>query len=222
MNRLADEQSAYLRHAADQPIHWYPWSDEPFERARRENKPVLLSSGAVWCHWCHVMAKESFYDADVASFINEHFIAVKLDRDEQPDVDRRYQQAVAVMGGSGGWPLTVFLMPDRGPFFGGTYFPPGDREGRRGFRSILEGVRHLYAENRNAAEDFSRRLLDALKSDVRGAAELSLAMLADAEDAMVQQTDPYDGGFGPAPKFPLSGAILSRSARKPQGFEAWG
>lgn len=213
MNRLADEQSAYLRHAADQPIHWYPWSDDPFERARRENKPVLLSSGAVWCHWCHVMAKESFYDADVAAFINEHFIAVKLDRDEQPDVDRRYQQAVAVMGGSGGWPLTVFLMPDRKPFFGGTYFPPEDVGGRRGFRSVLEGVRQFYAENRGAAEDFSRRLLDALKSPVSGAGELSPAMLADAEDAMVQQADPHDGGFGPAPKFPLSGAILFLTRR---------
>ncbi|HSW64254.1 MAG TPA: thioredoxin domain-containing protein [Dissulfurispiraceae bacterium] len=216
MNRLANEQSAYLRHAADQPIHWYPWSDEPFERAGRENKPVLLSSGAVWCHWCHVMAKESFYDADVAAFINEHFIAVKLDRDEQPGIDRRYQQAVAVMGGSGGWPLTVFLMPDRKPFFGGTYFPPEDLGGRRGFRSILEGVRRLYGENRDAAGDFSRRLIDALKPEPPGAAELSPAMLADAEDAMVQQADPYDGGFGSAPKFPLPGAIsflIGRYAR---------
>lgn len=213
MNRLSAEQSAYLRHAADQPIHWYRWSDEPFERAGRENKPVLLSSGAVWCHWCHVMAKESFYDADVAAFINEHFIAVKLDRDEQPDIDRRYQQAVAAMGGSGGWPLTVFLMPDRKPFFGGTYFPPEDLAGRRGFRSILEGVRRLYGENRNAAEDFSRRLLDALKPESAGAAGFSPAMLADAEDAMVQQADSYDGGFGAAPKFPLTGAISFLTGR---------
>ena len=131
MNRLANEKSAYLKRAANQKIEWYPWSDEAFERARRENKPVFLSTGAAWCHWCHVMAKESFEEDETAQLLNELYINIKLDRDERPDIDRRYQQAVAVMGSDNGWPLSVFLMPDKKPFYGGTYFRPRTKvEGR--------------------------------------------------------------------------------------------
>lgn len=124
MNRLSKEKSPYLRKAAQQKIDWYPWSDEAFEAAKLEDKPVFLSSGAQWCHWCHVMAKECFNNEEIVQLLNEHFINIKLDRDERPDIDRRYQQAASAMGAGGGWPLSVFLMPDKMPFFGGTYFPP--------------------------------------------------------------------------------------------------
>jgi len=133
MNRLAKEKSPYLRHAASQKIDWYPWSDRAFDKAREQDKPVFLSSGAIWCHWCHVMAKECFEDKEIAELLNEHFISVKLDRDERPDIDRRYQNAVSAMGFGGGWPLSVFLTPEKKPFFGGTYFPPEDIHGRPGF-----------------------------------------------------------------------------------------
>ncbi len=151
MNRLANEKSSYLKHAANQKIDWYPWSDEAFEKARQEDKPVFLSTGAVWCHWCHVMAKESFEDEDAARLLNKLFISIKLDRDERPDIDRRYQQAVAAMGGGSGWPLSVFLTPDKQPFYGGTYFPPEDRQGRPGFKKILIAVHDFYRTQRNDA-----------------------------------------------------------------------
>jgi len=126
MNRLSNEKSPYLRHAAHQKIDWYPWSDKAFEKAQREDRPVFLCSGATWCHWCHVMAKECFENEEIAEILNENFISIKLDRDERPDIDRRYQQAVSAMGSGGGWPLNVFLTPERKPFFGGTYFPSED------------------------------------------------------------------------------------------------
>ena len=126
MNRLSKEKSAYLKHAATKTIDWYPWSEEAFERAKAEDKPLFLSSGAVWCHWCHVMARESFHDEEVAAILNEQFISIKLDRDERPDIDRRYQLSVNAMGSGGGWPLSVFMTYDKRPFYGGTYFPPVD------------------------------------------------------------------------------------------------
>jgi uncharacterized protein YyaL (SSP411 family) len=165
MNRLASEKSAYLRHAADQSIEWYPWSDEPFERARKEDKPVFLSTGAVWCHWCHVMAKESFYDEEVVRLLNDCFICIKLDRDERPDIDRRYQQAVAAMGNGSGWPLSVFLTPDRKPFFGGTYFPPVDSHGRPGFGKVLKSVSDFYRDKRGEVEEYARNLVDYLRPE---------------------------------------------------------
>jgi len=137
MNRLSGEKSPYLRHAAYQKIDWYPWSDEAFERAKKEDKPIFLSTGAIWCHWCHVMAKECFENEEIVKFLNEHFINVKLDRDERPDIDRRYQLTVSAMGLGGGWPLSVFLTPDKKPFFGGTYFPPEDISDRPGFKKVL-------------------------------------------------------------------------------------
>jgi uncharacterized protein YyaL (SSP411 family) len=207
MNRLSNERSPYLRHAAHQKIDWYPWSDEPFLRAEREGKAVFLSSGGVWCHWCHVMAKETFENAEVAALLNELFISVKLDRDERPDIDRRYQQAVALMGGGGGWPLSVFLTPDRRPFFGGTYFPPDDRYGRPGFRKVLRSVREFYASRAGEAVQFGERIMEALKAETLEAGELTQSSLEGAQTAMLEHVDEQNGGFGASPKFPMPGAI---------------
>jgi uncharacterized protein YyaL (SSP411 family) len=216
MNRLSNEKSAYLRHAAHQMIDWHPWSEEAFELARCEDKPVFLSTGAVWCHWCHVMAKESFEDEDTARFLNEHFIAIKLDRDERPDIDRRYQQAVAAMGSGGGWPLSVFLTPDKKPFYGGTYFPPEDWQGRPGFKNVLRSISKYYETKRNELDDYSRRVMEAIKPDALSPSDLSEAMLDGAEKYMYPLFDARNGGFGTAPKFPMPGALeflLHRAAR---------
>ncbi len=216
MNRLADERSPYLRHATHQRIDWYPWSDEPFERARREGKAVFLSSGGVWCHWCHVMARESFDDDETASLLNELFICVKLDRDERPDIDRRYQQAVALMGGAGGWPLSVFLTPDRTPFFGGTYFPPRDSHGRPGFGTVLRQVHEFYRSRKDDADRYGERVMDALRSEAPEAGDLRPSLLEEARDSLLAQYDRTNGGFGTQPKFPMPGALaflLGRAVR---------
>ncbi len=207
MNRLSNEKSPYLRHAAHQKIDWRPWSEEAFELARREDKPVFLSTGAVWCHWCHVMAKESFEDWEIARLLNEHFITIKLDRDERPDIDRRYQQAVAAMGGGSGWPLSVFLTPDKQPFFGGTYFPPEDRQGRPGFRNVLRSVHDFYKTKRKNVDDYSRRVREALRPEALSPSELGEPMIDSAEEAMLGLFDGENGGFGTAPKFPMPGAL---------------
>lgn len=207
MNHLANEKSPYLKHAAEQPIDWYPWSDEPFLRAAREGKAVFLSSGGVWCHWCHVMAKESFENGEIAALLNELFISVKLDRDERPDIDRRYQQAVALMGGGGGWPLSVFLTPDRRPFFGGTYFPPDDRYGRPGFIKVLRQVHDFYQSRKGEADGYGIRIMDALKAEVLEAGDLSKASLERAKKAMLEHFDAQHGGFGTSPKFPMPGTL---------------
>ncbi len=207
MNRLSNEKSPYLRHAAHQKIDWRPWSEEAFELARREDKPVFLSTGAVWCHWCHVMAKESFEDEEIARILNEQFIAIKLDRDERPDIDRRYQQAVAAMGSGGGWPLSVFLTPDKQPFFGGTYFPPKDMQGRPGFKNVLRSVSDFYKTRREDVDDYSRRVRDALKPEVLSPSGLSERMIDAAEKVVLGLFDRENGGFGTAPKFPMPGAL---------------
>ncbi len=207
MNRLANEKSPYLRHASTQKIDWHPWSEEAFELARRGDKPVFLSTGAVWCHWCHVMAKESFEDEETARLLNERFIAIKLDRDERPDIDRRYQQAVAAMGGGGGWPLSVFLTPDKQPFYGGTYFPPEDWQGRPGFKKVLRAVSDHYKTKREDVEEYARRVRAELKPDALSPSDLSEAMIDVAEKAMLSLIDMRNGGFGTAPKFPMPGAL---------------
>ena len=143
-NRLKDSASPYLRSAAHQPIDWHEWGDEAFARAKKEDKPMLLDIGAVWCHWCHVIDRESYENPVIAKIINEHFVPVKVDRDERPDVDARYQSAISAISGQGGWPLTGFLMPDGKPFFGGTYYPPEDQFGRPGFRRVLLAVAESY------------------------------------------------------------------------------
>jgi len=207
MKRLARENSAYLKHAANQKIDWHPWSEEVFEEARQKDRPVFLSSGAVWCHWCHVMAKECFYDDEISDLLNNHFINIKLDRDERPDVDRRYQMAVAAMGQSGGWPLTVFLTPDKVPFFGGTYFPPEDMQGRPGFKKILKAVIDLYKSKKGEISEYTGRLMRALTAPPDSAGEISRTRLHEAVTNILSHFDPHNGGFGSAPKFPMPGAM---------------
>src|SRR5256885_1997925 len=147
-NSLANASSAYLRSAMHQPIRWHEWGEEPFRKAQQENKPVLLDIGAVWCHWCHVMDRESYDNPETAAIINDKFIAVKVDRDERPDVDGRYQAAVSAISGQGGWPLTAFLTPDGKPFYGGTHFSPSDQHGRTSFKRVLLAISDAYPEKK--------------------------------------------------------------------------
>jgi len=207
MKRLSAERSAYLRHSAYQKIDWYPWSDEAFQRAKEEDKPVFLSTGAVWCHWCHVMAKECFEDKQIVNLLNENFISIKLDRDERPDIDRRYQQAVAAMGYGGGWPLSVFLTSDKKPFFGGTYFPPEDSHGRPGFKKVLTSVADFYRLKRGDVYDFSEKLTELLKPKPLVAGDINESMPDEAVKNILLEFDFQNGGFGTAPKFPMPGAM---------------
>jgi uncharacterized protein YyaL (SSP411 family) len=162
-NRLQTARSAYLTSAARQPVDWHEWGDEAFARARTENKPVLLDIGAVWCHWCHVMDRESYEDAETAKLINQHFVPIKVDRDERPDIDARYQAAVSAISGQGGWPLTAFLTPDGKPFFGGTYFPPDDYFGRPGFKRVLAAIAANYATRLPEIRASADSLVEALQ-----------------------------------------------------------
>lgn len=207
MNRLSKEKSPYLKHAAHQRIDWYPWSEEAFETAREKDKPVFLSSGAIWCHWCHVMAKECFEDDEVAELLNGYFISIKLDRDERPDIDRRYQNAVSAMGFGGGWPLSVFLTPEKKPFFGGTYFPPEDSPHIPGFKKVLKSVTDFYASKREHVLEYSRTLADALKQNPFTKGDIQEATVHDTVIKVLSQFDTVNGGFGSAPKFPMPGAL---------------
>ena len=207
MNRLAQEKSAYLRHAAEQKIDWYPWSEEAFEKARKEDKPVFLSSGAIWCHWCHVMAKESFEDDEVAELLNDRYVAIKLDRDERPDVDRRYQQAVTAMGASGGWPLSVFLTPEKIAFYGGTYFPVTDSFGKPGFKTLLKAMSEFYKTRKDEVYESSKKFHDFLKQQSPRKGKVSEVLVGEAVKSVMKGFDKTHGGFGTAPKFPMSGAI---------------
>jgi uncharacterized protein YyaL (SSP411 family) len=207
MNRLSKEKSPYLRKAAEQKIDWYPWSDEAFEAAKLEDKPIFLSSGAQWCHWCHVMAKECFHNEEIVQLLNEHFINIKLDRDERPDIDRRYQQAVSAMGAGGGWPLSVFLMPDKMPFFGGTYFPPEDIQGRPGFKKVLITVVDFYRTRKADIIEVGQKLIGLIKPKPLVLDDIDESFLDDAVKIMLAQSDSQHGGFGSFPKFPMPGAI---------------
>jgi uncharacterized protein YyaL (SSP411 family) len=209
-NRLKDSASPYLRSAAHQPIDWHEWGDAAFERAKTEDKPILLDIGAVWCHWCHVIDRESYENAEIAKIINEHFVAVKVDRDERPDVDSRYQSAVSAISGQGGWPLTGFLLSDGKPFFGGTYFPPEDQMGRPGFRRVLLAVADSYRNKRAELERAANSLADAVsQAEVfTGArADFDLGVVDTQIKSIIQLFDIKNGGFGRAPKFPHSSAI---------------
>ena len=207
MNRLAGETSPYLRQHADNPVDWYPWGDEAFEKARAEDKPVLLSVGYSSCHWCHVMAHESFEDPDVAAVMNRLVVSVKVDREERPDVDGIYMQAVQAMTGRGGWPMTVFLDPDRRPFFGGTYFPKEERHGMPGFVSVLDAVDEAWRSRRDDLLEQAGKLAKVLErtgslgATGEGPAPSS-EILARGYESIRAQYDPQFGGFGPAPKFP--------------------
>ncbi|WP_030348083.1 thioredoxin domain-containing protein [Streptomyces sp. NRRL S-1022] len=206
-NRLAHETSPYLLQHADNPVDWWPWSVEAFEEARRTGKPVLLSVGYSSCHWCHVMAHESFEDRTTADYLNEHFVSVKVDREERPDVDAVYMEAVQAATGQGGWPMTVFLTPDAEPFYFGTYFPPAPRHGMPSFRQVLEGVQQAWTTRHDEVSEVAGKIVRDLaqREIVRQAAEAPGEQeLAQALLGLTREYDPQRGGFGGAPKFPPS------------------
>ncbi len=209
-NRLAGSPSAYLASAAHQPVHWHPWGDEAFREAEARDRPILLDIGAVWCHWCHVMDGESYEDPGLASYLNQHFVCVKVDRDERPDVDSRYQRAVQAMSGQGGWPLTALLTPEGHVFFGGTYFPPDGKYGRPGFRNVLEQIRRAWDEQRPHLDAQALAVRRALSEQLEAAApgDLAPGLLEDAAHQMARYFDPVHGGFGTQPKFPHPAAVL--------------
>jgi uncharacterized protein len=209
-NRLKNSASPYLRSAAHQPIDWHEWGDAAFERAKSEDKPILLDIGAVWCHWCHVIDRESYENPEIAKIINEHFVAVKVDRDERPDVDLRYQSAISAISGQGGWPLTGFLLPDGKPFFGGTYFPPDDQMGRPGFRRLLHAVADSYRNKRAELERAANSLSDAVaqaEAFTGARADFDLGVVDEQIASITKLFDTKNGGFGRAPKFPHASAI---------------
>jgi uncharacterized protein len=209
-NSLAQAASSYLRSARHQPVEWHPWGEAAFARAQAEDKPILLDIGAVWCHWCHVMDRESYENAEIAALINAHFVAVKVDRDERPDVDARYQAAVSAISGQGGWPLTAILTPDGRPYFGGTYFPPEDRYGRPGFARVLETMAHAWHDRRDDALESAGSVMAAIEQNEsfsgRGG-ELTLSLVDKIAASALKQFDPRNGGFGAQPKFPHPSAL---------------
>ncbi len=209
-NRLKDSRSPYLRSAAHQPVEWHEWGEEAFADARAQGKPILLDIGAVWCHWCHVIDRESYDNPEIAALINRLFIPIKVDRDERPDIDARYQSAIGALAGQGGWPLTAFLTPDGRPFFGGTYFPPDDVMGRPGFKRLLAAVAEAWQNRRAEAESTAGALVEAVAQAEacgggRGPVDPTFI------DAIITQSaelfDSTHGGFGQAPKFPHPAVI---------------
>ena len=222
MNRLADETSPYLRQHAENPVDWYPWGAEAFELARREDKPLFVSIGYASCHWCHVMAHESFEDPATADDLARSFVSVKVDREERPDLDAVYMAAVQAANGSGGWPMSVFCTPDGRPFFGGTYFPPADRHGMPAFRRVLAALAQAWDERRAEVEDQADALVAALSQEVGLVDRLATGLAGDGDRErgsggtlphfpellartvtdLADRFDPEWGGFGPAPKFP--------------------
>ena len=210
MNRLAQETSPYLLQHAGNPVDWYAWGDEAFARARAEDKPLLVSIGYSACHWCHVMERESFEDEATARMMNDHFVCVKVDREERPDVDAVYMDAVVALSGQGGWPMTVFVTPDGEPFFGGTYYPPEPRHGMPAFQQVLGAVAEAYRDRRDDVAQQAAALVDALRQGAAkepSAQPLTAELLDDAVATLRSQFDPQWGGFGYAPKFPPASAI---------------
>jgi len=219
LNSLARASSAYLRSAMHQPIQWHEWGEEAFAAAQRENKPMLLDIGAVWCHWCHVMDRESYDDPEVAAIVNEHFVAVKVDRDERPDIDSRYQAAISAVSGQGGWPLTAFLTPDGKPFYGGTYFPPADGYGRPSFKRVLLSIASAYKEKNGDVVEQAKMVESAIaqaESFAGRGGRVSAGIIAAIQKSAFSMFDPQHGGFGQAPKFPHPSALdllIERYAR---------
>ena len=204
-NRLEHAASSYLRSARHQPVQWHAWGEAAFAHAEAEDRPILLDIGAVWCHWCHVMDRESYEDAEIARIINDNFVAVKVDRDERPDVDARYQAAVSAISGQGGWPLTAFLTPDGRPYFGGTYFPRDDRYGRPGFGRVLLTMAQVWRERREEALESAASVMSAIEHNESfsgGGGELTLALVDKIAESALKMFDPHNGGFGSQPKFP--------------------
>ena len=211
-NRLAREKSPYLRQHAHNPVDWFAWNDEAFAKARRENKPIFLSIGYSTCHWCHVMERESFEKEKVGAFLNSHFVSIKVDREERPDVDKIYMTFVQSTTGSGGWPMSVFLTPELKPFFGGTYFPPDARHGRPGFLQLLEQIAWLWRERKSeiaaSADELHARLELFTARDQKQNLPLTPETLRHAVEMFKEAYDPANGGFGQAPKFPQPGIPL--------------
>lgn len=210
LNSLAKASSAYLRSAMHQPIHWHEWGEEAFARAERENKPILLDIGAVWCHWCHVMDRESYDDPEVAQIVNQHFIAMKVDRDERPDIDSRYQVAVSSMTGQGGWPLTAFLTPDGKPFYGGTYFPATEQWGRPSFKRVLLSIANAYRDKHDDVTEQAKMVEGALtraESFAGRSAGFSPDVIGAIVKSALEMFDSQNGGFGHSPKFPHPAAL---------------
>ncbi|MFQ5895668.1 MAG: thioredoxin domain-containing protein [Nitrospinota bacterium] len=224
-NSLVHETSPYLLQHSHNPVDWCPWGEEALRKAREEDKPILLSIGYSACHWCHVMEHESFEDGEIATLMNEHFVPIKVDREERPDLDAIYMDAVQAMTGAGGWPMTVFLTPDLRPFFGGSYFPPEDRFGRPGFKTLLKSIARYYRENRGQVEASASQLTEALRQTGRAFPSRELLTADLLEGAFLDlagRFDTRDGGFGGAPKFPPRMAIglLLRYWRRPGRDEA--
>jgi uncharacterized protein YyaL (SSP411 family) len=216
VNRLAQETSPYLLQHAENPVDWYPWGEEALARARGEDRPILLSIGYAACHWCHVMERESFEDELTARVMNEHFVCVKVDREERPDLDSVYMDAVVALTGSGGWPMTVFLTPEGEPFFGGTYFPPEPRHGLPAFKQVLLGVSEAWQERRGDVRRSSAGLAEHIRSGSRLRASpdpLTADLLDEAQRSLRAVFDPTWGGFGRAPKFP-PGPVLELLLRR--------
>ncbi|MCK6589987.1 MAG: DUF255 domain-containing protein, partial [Polyangiaceae bacterium] len=205
-NRLIRESSPYLLQHAKNPVDWYPWGPEALERAKREDRPILLSIGYAACHWCHVMERESFENEAIAEQMNKLFVNIKVDREERPDLDQIYQLTVQLMGRSGGWPLTVFLTPNQRPFFAGTYFPPTDRMGMPGFPKLLTAVHDAYKSRRGEVESQAQELAQAIERVHRvptaGGAEVGTDLLRRASRKLLARFDSHHGGFGSRPKFP--------------------
>jgi len=203
-NRLANESSPYLLQHANNPVDWYPWSDEALAKARAEDKPIFLSIGYSACHWCHVMERESFENDEIARLLNDNFISIKVDREERPDLDSIYMQAVQLMTGHGGWPMSVFLTPDGGPFYAGTYFPPDDRHGMPGFERVLTHVLDAYRSRRSDVQAASDEVRNVITSQLqpRGIKSIDAQALDRAAESIARGYDPVNGGFGSAPKFP--------------------
>src|SRR6202167_5268716 len=226
LNSLARASSAYLRSAMHQPIQWHEWGEEAFALAQRDNKPMLLDIGAVWCHWCHVMDRESYDDAEVAAIVNEHFIAVKVDRDERPDIDSRSQAAVSAVSGQGGWPLTAFLTPDGKPCYGGTYFPPTDGYGRPSFKRVLTSIANTYKEKHGDVVEQAKMVESAIaqaESFAGRGGRGSAGIITGIEKSACGMFDAEHGGFGQAPKFPhpsVLDLLIERYARSGEGDES--
>lgn len=211
-NRLINEQSPYLLQHANNPVDWYAWGDEAFDRAREEHKPVIVSIGYAACHWCHVMEHESFEDDEVAAYMNEHFVCIKVDREEHPDVDHLYMDAVQAIGGNGGWPLNVFVTPDRAPFYGGTYYPPRPAYNRPSWMQLLERIHELWGGQYNEVTLQAEQMIAHLKQASermtgKGGQEADAATCRKIAEALLKMGDNEQGGFGNAPKFPGTMAI---------------
>ena len=202
-NKLINESSPYLLQHADNPVNWYPWSSEALNLSKNENKPIFLSIGYSACHWCHVMEKESFENNKVANILNEHFISIKVDREERPDIDSIYMNAVQSMGINGGWPLSVFLTPECMPFYAGTYFPTNDRHGMPGFINILENIQKIYNSEFEKVNSIAKNVTEHLQHDDNNTNGLiNEGILHNAFEILKNNFDDENGGFGTFPKFP--------------------